>query len=275
MAASLLGLGLVLGGGEAWGQASPRALVAPKAQRTAPGEPKKPPRTVAAPTPPVLEPVPGPELQPPAVTPPADPVPTESAVDPGLRLAALQLEARVPADESQEYQVQLEPPGRLRLFGHLDSEAALLERMRQEARERPTPERLAFPEEPVLSTQRYAPGRKWPRLVEVVEPNYVCYGKLLFEEKNSERYGWDLGFVQPFLSAGVFFWDVVTLPYHLGTAPGRMECSAGYRLPGDPVPYLLYPPELSLTGAISEAGGVLFVYGVFPGLRTFPPVPPQ
>ena len=44
-----------------------------------------------------------------------------------------------------------------------------------------------------------------------VEPNYVCYNRLYFEQINAERYGWDLGFVAPFISAGEFFKDVVLL----------------------------------------------------------------
>jgi hypothetical protein len=109
-------------------------------------------------------------------------------------------------------------------------------------------------------------ARTFPPAQEVVEPYYVCYNRLLFEERNSERYGWDLGFIQPFVSAGAFYWDVVALPYHLGTEPCRhYECGAGYCLPGDPVPYLLYPPELSLTGTVLEAGTIVALFGIFPG----------
>jgi hypothetical protein len=163
-----------------------------------------------------------------------------------------------------EYQIQLEPPGPERLF-RLESEQTLQERMRQEARQRPTLERINFPEEPVLSLQAYA-ARPFPPAQELVEPNYVCYRRLYFEDKNSERYGWDLGFIQPFVSAGIFYWDVVTLPYHLGTDPCRkFECSAGYCLPGDAVPYMLYPPELNLTGIAAEAGTIVALFAIFPG----------
>jgi hypothetical protein len=166
--------------------------------------------------------------------------------------------------ELPEYQIQLEPPGPERLF-RLESEQTLQERMRQEARQRPTLERINFPEEPVLSTQAYA-ARPFPPAQELVEPNYVCYRRLHFEDKNSERYGWDLGFIQPFVSAGIFYWDVVTLPYHMGTDPCRkFECSAGYCLPGDAVPYMLYPPELNLTGIAAEAGTIVALFAIFPG----------
>jgi hypothetical protein len=168
------------------------------------------------------------------------------------------------SDELNEYSIQLEPPGSERLF-RLESERSLQERMRQEARQRPTLQRITFPDEPVLSREAYA-ARTFPPATEVVEPNYVCYERLYFEEKNSERYGWDLGFVGPFVSAAEFYWDVVTLPYHLGTEPCRKyECSAGYCLPGDPVPYLLYPPELSLTGWVLEGGTAVALFAIFPG----------
>jgi hypothetical protein len=162
------------------------------------------------------------------------------------------------------YQIQLEPPGPERLF-KLDSEPALHERWQQQANDQQLTGPIQFPEEPILSKEPYTP-RVFPPNTEQVEPHYVCYKRLYFEDLNSERYGWDLGFIQPFVSAGIFFWDVATLPYHMGTEPCRCyECSAGYCLPGDPVPYLIYPPELSLTGAILEAGTIVGLYGIFPG----------
>jgi hypothetical protein len=137
--------------------------------------------------------------------------------------------------------------------------------MRQEARQRPTLERITFPEEPILSKEAYTP-RVFPPSQEVVEPNYVCYERLYFEQINSERYGWDLGFIDPFVSAGKFYFDVVVLPYKVWTEPCRkFECSAGYCLPGDPVPLLLYPPELNITGTVMEAGTIVALFGIFPG----------
>ncbi|MBV9124000.1 MAG: hypothetical protein JO112_11630 [Planctomycetes bacterium] len=170
-----------------------------------------------------------------------------------------------PEEEAQEAtQIQLTPPGPEVVFRR-ESEANLQVRMQQEARSRPVPERIDFPEEPVLSKERYA-GRAFPPLQEVVEPSYVCYRRLYFEDINSERYGWDLGFIQPFVSTGIFFYDVLALPYHMGTEICRhYECSSGYCLPGDPVPYLLYPPELSLTGAVLEAGVIAAGFAIFPG----------
>jgi hypothetical protein len=147
----------------------------------------------------------------------------------------------------------------------LESEAALHERMRQEARERPAPERIEFPTEPSLGPPQPSIARSWPTVYELAEPNFVCYRRLLFEDLNAERYGWDLGFVQPFVSAAEFYWDFVMLPYNACKEPCRcFECSAGYCLPGDPVPYYLYPPGLSVTGLVAEAGAVVGVNFMFP-----------
>jgi hypothetical protein len=180
-------------------------------------------------------------------------------------MAPAQGAAQGPAGEGTEleYHLQLEPPGLQRVI-RLDSEKQLDERLRQEARERPVPERIQFPQEPILSRERYS-GRHFPHSEEVVEPNYLVYQRLYFQERNSERYGWDLGIVQPLVSAGAFYWDVATLPYHLATDPFRKyDSNAGECLPGDPVPYLLYPPALSMSGAVAEAGTIFVLLAVFP-----------
>jgi hypothetical protein len=108
-------------------------------------------------------------------------------------------------------------------------------------------------------------ARAFAPTAEVVEPNYVCYGRLYFEQINSERYGWDFGAMDPLLSVGKFYLDVATLPYHAFTRPcDKCECSAGYCLPGDPVPLYLYPPGASLTAAAAEAGAVVAGLALFP-----------
>ena len=99
----------------------------------------------------------------------------------------------------------------------------------------------------------------------LTEPANVCYGRLYFEQTNFERYGWDLGYVQPALSYALFFWDAFLLPAHMFNDPCRKnDCSRGYCLPGDPVPYLLYPPQITLTGMLAEAGAIVAVCAIFP-----------
>jgi hypothetical protein len=168
-------------------------------------------------------------------------------------------------DEYQAEALSLEPPGPQRVF-QLDSEAQLQERWRQQGRDEGLPDPIQFPDESIgLVAKGPYLGRHFAQRDMLVEPSYVCYGRLFFEDQNSERYGWDLGFFQPFLSAGIFYWDLATLPYRFWTNPCRWyECSAGYCLPGDPVPYLIYPPELSVTGAVAEAGAVLGLLAIFP-----------
>ena len=69
----------------------------------------------------------------------------------------------------------------------------------------------------------------WPELHTYAEPNYVCYHRLLFEQMNLERGGWDLGPITPVVSAFGFYKDVALLPYHIALDPFRnFECSAGY-----------------------------------------------
>ncbi|MGE3806340.1 MAG: hypothetical protein AB7K24_16855 [Gemmataceae bacterium] len=171
---------------------------------------------------------------------------------------------RIPEEDQPPIAIQLDPPGMDRVF-QLESEAALQERMRQEARgRRPQPERIQFPEETKLNTGPYQP-RVFPPLTEVIAPNYLCHQRLYFYQPNLERYGWDLGAITPFVSAAKFYFDVITWPYHIGTEPcRRFECSAGQCLPGDPVPLLLYPPKLSVPGTALEAATMATIFLVFP-----------
>jgi hypothetical protein len=172
--------------------------------------------------------------------------------------------ARPSDDAAAMYQIPIEPPGRDRLF-RLESEEALKERMRQEALSRTPRERIVFPQEPILSRETYT-GRHWPVLSMVVEPNYLCYNRLLFEQKNFERYGWDLGPVTTAISPLLFYGDMVASPYKLLRDPCRHhECNSGYCLPGDPVPLLLYPPVLtSGSGWLAEAAVIAVLLVAFP-----------
>ncbi len=264
MAASLFGVGLWLAGAAAPAQEPPPPIQVPSPAASS----ARPVKTLHFTKQADTSPQPPPLLAAPEKVIHLSKGPTTAPErEPSLQPVALQqLPAGPPVKapgEDTTYQVQLEPPGPQRLF-RLESEGALHARMEQEARERPRPERLEFPEYKPLTTDRYTPRVFAPSQLQV-EPTYVCYRRLEFEEPNSERYGWELSFLQPFVSAGWFYWDVLALPYHAFTEPcRRFECSAGYCLPGDPVPYLLYPPGLSLTGAIAEAGAVIGLIAIFP-----------
>lgn len=95
---------------------------------------------------------------------------------------------------------------------------------------------------------------------------YVVHRRLLFEEKNAERYGWDLGIIQPFVSTAIFYKDVLLLPNSLasGFAYGFWDTNAGKCLPGSPTPYMLYPPGLTITGTTFEAVVITGAAFVFP-----------
>jgi hypothetical protein len=139
----------------------------------------------------------------------------------------------------------------------LQSEKDLQARIRKD----PKHSNLEFPAFPAMPPTARPPLAPCGILV---EPNFVDYRRLLFEDKNSERYGWNLGPIQPLVSAGRFWGDMVALPYKVFSWPClRYDSSAGLCLPGDPVPYFLYPPGLSLTGTAAEAGIIVALNYIF------------
>ncbi len=146
-----------------------------------------------------------------------------------------------PNDLEMGLLIQLKPPNTERLF-RFESEAALCARIESEYKNIRKVEFPAIVEaEPVAQRT----PRIWPFLVRTAEPNYVCYKRLWFEQKNSERYGWDWGVLQPGISTGLFYTDLALLPLHWLSNPLRWyECSAGECLPGSAVP-LLWNPALS------------------------------
>jgi hypothetical protein len=161
--------------------------------------------------------------------------------------------------------IRLDPPGKERLFGSRDTERELEERMRQERKDTdPEAGPIVFPDKPELTAEAYQTRRFAPTVV-LAEPSFVVYRRLYFEEKNSERYGWDLGPIQPLVSTLCFFKDVALWPHNFASDPcRRFETNAGECLPGDPVPYLLYPPEFTATGLLAEAGVIGLLYWAVP-----------
>jgi hypothetical protein len=167
-------------------------------------------------------------------------------------------------EQPAPYTIQLEPPSIYRVAISVESDAQLQERIRQENRERKTPERVVFPNDPIISLETYQ-GRKWYPMRLEVAPYYLCHGRLYFQQINLERYGWGFGAFTPLLSGLGFLYDFVTLPYHMASEPCRcIEYNTGLCLPGDPVPFLLYPWEISATGFVAEVGTILTLVAVFP-----------
>ncbi|HZV05157.1 MAG TPA: hypothetical protein VE999_08760 [Gemmataceae bacterium] len=182
---------------------------------------------------------------------------------------AVPLGGREEFETPAPYTIQLEPPSIYRVAISVESDAQLHERIRQENRERKMPggkmpERLVFPNDPIISTDTYQ-GRKWYPMRLEVAPYYLCHGRLAFQQINFERYGWDLGPFSPLASAGMFLFDFVAWPYKAAKEPcRRIEYNTGWCLPGDPVPFLLYPIQLSPTGFVAEVGTILTLVAVFP-----------
>ena len=162
--------------------------------------------------------------------------------------------------------IELVPPGIERIAQSVQSDESLFERIRQENRERSPMERVVFPPDPVLTRDTYhGRGKLWPALTLEVAPYYVCHGRLPFQQINFERYGWTFGVLQPLISSGIFLWDFVTWPYQMAMEPCRcFEYNTGYCLPGDPVPLLLYPIELSAVGFVAEVGTIVGLVAIFP-----------
>jgi len=167
-------------------------------------------------------------------------------------------------DDELDFNVVTELPGPNRLFERF-SEAQVQEVIRQAAKRRPGSGRVVFPEYPPLTRETHVPPRAYGKMIEPVEPNCVCHGRLYFEQKNFERQGWDLGVFAPAVSVGIFYYYLALLPYHYWTRPcDRYDCSAGKCLPGDCLPLYLYPEEFSLTGLAGEASVLGLGFLAFP-----------
>ncbi|HEY2839347.1 MAG TPA: hypothetical protein VGJ26_09370 [Pirellulales bacterium] len=76
---------------------------------------------------------------------------------------------------------------------------------------------------------------------------------LYFQEVNLERYGYNWGVFQPFVSGAMFYVKIPLLPYMMTVHP-PCECvySLGYYRPGSCVPYQINWPEVRLDAAIVE-----------------------
>ncbi len=160
--------------------------------------------------------------------------------------------------------VRLDPPGRERLFGSRDTERQLEERMRQEAKDVGIADTVLFPPSDPLTNEVYQP-RQFAPMVAIAEPSYIVYGRLFFEEKNTERNAWNLGFIQPVVSTLYFYKDIVFLPHNCASDLHRkFETNAGECWPGNSLPYMCYPPELSVTGSAAEIALLIGMLAIVP-----------
>lgn len=168
-----------------------------------------------------------------------------------------------PGEEDTDFYIQIELPGPQRLFRR-ESERQLYQRLKLEGETRAGNIKVIFPEYPPVTREPFTP-RILPRQVKLVEPSYVCHGRLHFEQLNFDRYGWEIGYLQPGISTALFLYDVALLPYHTWTRPcERWDCSAGKCQPGDCTPLRLYPEEFSISGLAAQATVLGFGYFIFP-----------
>lgn len=145
-----------------------------------------------------------------------------------------------------------------------ESEAQLFDTIRAENQARPGAQRVTFPERGVVTREKYA-ARSFKQMVEKIEPSFVMHRRLYFENLNTDRYGWEIGNLQPGICVGSFLYDVVALPYHCWTRPFQQwDSSAGKCLPGDNTPLQCYREEFSVTGLVGEAGVIALGFAAFP-----------
>ncbi len=164
-------------------------------------------------------------------------------------------------DEDKGMLIRTDLPGDKRLFIR-ESEEQFWNRYRNELGKEGR--MLFIPEPTVVSTETFRP-RAFQPITKQVEPAYVCHRRLLFEQPNFERTGWDLGIFSPAVNLGVFYYDFAMLPYHFWSDPhDRGECSAGKCLPGDPAPLLLYRERYSTMGMIGQAATITGLVFLFP-----------
>lgn len=170
------------------------------------------------------------------------------------------------ADPYKEFRFQSEDVLLRRIVDELQREA----RERQQPGEGTPPTADYFrPPAPPLLVAAGTPYRPktldYPPTQRPLEPGYVVHRRLYFEELNTERYGWDLGFIQPVVSTLHFYKDGLLFPARAATNLfERYDASAGKCLPGSPVPYYLYPPGVDLFGATVGAGAIIGVAAILP-----------
>ena len=161
-----------------------------------------------------------------------------------------------------EAYIRLEPPGRERLFGSRDTERELEERMRQE---RQGPRRAAIPISlpgEAGADDRAVPGaavradrRAWPS--RATSSTAGCTSRRRTRSATGGTWGRSSRSSRPCTSSRTS----LCLPHNFASYPcRRFDTNAGQCLPGDPVPYLCYPPEMTWSGCSPKRGviGLLF-----------------
>jgi hypothetical protein len=108
-------------------------------------------------------------------------------------------------------------------------------------------------------------ARSMPSMQVMIEPAYVVHRRLFFEQKNTERAGWDFGLIQPVVSAVHFYKDCALWPHKLASNfLEPYDTSAGKSLPGCPTPLLWYPPEITMFGGTVGTAVIIGTAAILP-----------
>jgi hypothetical protein len=156
------------------------------------------------------------------------------------------------------------PPKREDVF-RFDNDAVLKNRIKNEIKQfQATKIEVLIPEYKDPTNEAYKP-RAMPEMQVKIEPAYVMHRRLFFEQKNTERAGWDLGLAQPILCATSFYKDCFLFPHKLATNfLEPYDTSAGKCLPGSPTPLLFYPPEFSMFGGTVGTAVIIGTAAILP-----------
>ena len=150
-----------------------------------------------------------------------------------------------------------------KIFDHLDSQKMFEERMRQQALQRTPPDSVQFPANAPITTTTLV--RKPPSTtIPGTPPSFVTYRCISKRRMRNDSAGtWALfnRRCHSLISIRTF----LLCPHNYFSHPlRRYESCAGYCLPGDPVPYILYPPEFTLTGSVAEAAIIVGLFAILP-----------
>ena len=166
-------------------------------------------------------------------------------------------------DDDLDFTISTDLPGPDRFFRR-ESEKQVFDRMRLETVRRTGPNRIIFPQEEPVSKEPYQP-RQFSQHVASIMPGFVNHYRLYFEQPNFERQGWELGYMQPAVSVGIFYYDTLLFPYHYFTDPhDQGDSSAGKCLPGDPTPLLCYKERFSVSGLLGQGAAISGFFFLLP-----------
>ncbi len=108
-------------------------------------------------------------------------------------------------------------------------------------------------------------SHNWPTFTYAWEASAVPHNPLWFEDVNLERYGYTHGILQPWISGGRFFINVVFLPYHIvAEPPGTLEYPLGYYRPGDAAPPVRQIKPVKPLAAVAEAAFIIGMIIILP-----------